>query len=329
MAGRIFIKDLEPAQLVDGVFTMQNCQLGQTKNGKPFIKCILSDKSGRSPGRMWNVSEDLFAGLPTDGFVHIEGQTQPYQGEMQIIISQIKPMQPSVDDLTELLPATQFNIEDMYAELLSILDTMKSPSMKTLVNKYTSEENLMARFRQAPAAMALHHAYIGGLLEHTLSLIKLAEQVLPLYPKVNRDIVLTGLFLHDLGKCVELTWDAGFSYTDDGLLVGHVARGTIWLELKARQCADDGNPIPPAAIQVLQHIILSHHGVPEYGALKIPSTPEAIMIHHLDNLDAKMQMSISAARDGRENNLGGNFTEKIWALDTRLYRPDPLASENV
>lgn len=327
MAGRIYIDNLEPAQLVDGVFTMQNCQLGQTKNGKPFIKCILSDKSGRAPGRLWNASEDLFEALPTDGFVHIEGQSQPYQGEMQIIISQIKPIQPSADQLTELLPATQFSIEDMFQELIEILNSIKSPSMKALAAQYLKDQNLMDRFRQAPAAMALHHAYIGGLLEHTLALLRLAETVLPLYPKVNRDIVLIGLFLHDLGKCVELTWDAGFSYTDDGLLVGHVARGTIWLELKARQCAEEGNPIPSNALLVLQHIILSHHGQHEYGALKLPATPEAILIHHLDNLDAKMQMSISAAREGKTNNLGGNFTEKIWALDTRIFRPDPLAEE--
>ncbi len=324
MASRTYIRDLSPNQLIDGVYAVQNCQLGKTKNGKPFLKCLVGDRSARTPGRMWNITEEMFNELPTDGFVYLEGQTQPYQGEIQVIIQSIRVVKPSPEELEDLLPHTQFGIEDMLAELRERLATVQHPALRALVDAYLNDEPLMARFRRAPAAMTLHHAFIGGLLEHTLSLLRLAEAFCPLYPQLNREIILTGLFIHDLGKCAELCWDSGFGYTEDGHLVGHIARGAIWLELKARQCAEAGTPIPDSVLRVLQHIILSHHGKPEFGALKIPATPEAIAVSLLDNLDAKLQMAIAATREttvGGE--LGGDFTEKIWALETRLYRPDP------
>lgn len=325
MAQRVFIKDLKPSQWVEGVFAVQNCQLGRTKAGKPYIKCLLADKTGRAPGRMWNATEELFSILPTDGFVRIGGETQPYQGEMQIIIQQMNAAVPTPAELEDLLPCTKYDVEEMFAELSKMLDTLEHAGVKALAKMYLDDQELMARFKRSPAAMSLHHAYLGGLLEHTLNLLRVAEKILPLYPELNRDIVLMGLFLHDLGKCEELTWENGFGYTDDGQLVGHVARGAIWLQRRAEDCSLLGETVPEPVVRVLLHIILSHHGQPEFGALKIPSTPEAIFISHLDNLDAKMQMSISAARGEslKAEGIGGNFTEKIWALDTRLYRPDP------
>jgi len=329
MAKRTYIADAAPNQLIEGVFAIQNCQLGQTKNGKPYLKCLIGDKSGRAPGRMWNASEQIVSALPTDGFVYLEGQTQPYQGEMQVIIQTIAPAQPSDADLQELLPSTAYDIDAMFDEVRGILGGLSSPSMQRLAQAYLGDAALMQRFKQAPAAMQLHHAFIGGLLEHTLALLRLGEAVLPLYPRVNRDLVLMGLFIHDLGKCAELTWETGFGYSDDGQLVGHIARGLVWLNDKARALDEAGEGVPAEALRVLEHIIVSHHGVPEFGAVKIPATPEAILVHLLDNVDAKMQMSLDATRSEKAGGaeLGGNFTEKMWALGTRLYRPDPLAEE--
>ncbi len=327
MAQRLYISDFQANQLVEGVFAIQNCQLGLTRNGKPFLKCLIADKTNRLPGRMWNASEDLFNELPTNGFVRISGQTQPYQGELQVIIRSIAAVEPTIDDLRELIPSTDRDVEAMFAEVVRIVQSVEHPALKALIQAYLDDAELMDQFRSAPAAMVLHHAYLGGLLEHTESLLKLAEQVVPHYPELNRDVVITGLFLHDLGKCAELSWGSGFDYTDEGRLVGHIARGVLWLERKAEQVAAAGTPLPPGGLEILQHIILSHHGQPEFGALKIPSTPEAIFIHNIDNLDAKMQMSISAVRGEQPGaaQRGGRFTEKIWALDTRLYRPDPFA----
>jgi 3'-5' exoribonuclease len=330
---RTLIRDLAATQLVEGVFAIQNCQLGQTKGGKPFIKCLLADRSGRVPGRMWNASEELFSTLPTDGFVWMQGQTQPYQGEMQIVIHQIEKVAPSEADLFELLPRSQYDCEQMFAELGRIMSTLSDPGIKCLAQSYLEDEELMAKFKCAPAAMSLHHAFVGGLLEHTLSLLRLAEVFCPLYPQLNRDLILMGLFIHDLGKCQELIWETGFGYSDDGQLVGHIARGVIWLQRKVDDCRAMGQCISPAVVMVLHHIILSHHGRPEFGALKIPATPEAIAVSLLDNADAKLHMAITAARldsagPVKAGELGGNFTEKHWALETRIYRPDPTTLED-
>jgi len=326
MAEHQYIAKLEANAYVEGVYAIQNAQLGQTKNGKPFLKCLLCDSTGRSPGRMWNISEQIFQSLPTNGFVWMRGQTQPYQGEMQIIVQEIGAVDPSDEDLARLLPTTKYNVDEMFSEVKEILGSLKNKHCKTLAEAYLSDEELMTRFRQAPAAMSLHHAFIGGLLEHTLSLLRLADSALPNYPQVNRDIVLLGLFLHDMGKCEELTWREGLGYSDDGHLVGHIARGVTWLNDKLYACMEAGHPVPKPIAMVIEHIILSHHGQPEFGALKIPATPEAIFVSLIDNVDAKMQMALAATRDeqsGPQQDLGGNFTEKIWALDTRLYRPDP------
>ena len=202
------------------------------------------------------------------------------------------------------------------------------PAMQALARTYLADEMLMEQFKLAPAAKMMHHAYLGGLLEHTLTLMKIADAILPLYPKLNRDLVLMGLFLHDLGKTRELIYDRTFSYSDRGELIGHIVEGAIMLHDKAAQTMSSaGVRFPAHTVTVLQHIILSHHGIPEYGAAKIPATPEAILVSMLDNVDAKTTIALTAAKRDRLNpaELGGNFTEKQWALDTRLFRPDPLA----
>lgn len=332
MSERPYIRDFVANQRLEGVFAIQNAQLGTTKNGKPFLKCLIADKTGRTPCRMWSITEEYFAKLPTDGFVFVKGNTQPYQGEMQVIADQVKPhLQPTAAELAELLPATENNIDQMFTEVTTLLHSIKDPAINALAMTYLSDAQLMDRFAQAPAAMTLHHAYLGGLLEHTLGLMKAADVLLPLYPKLSRDVVLMGLFLHDLGKVEELTWLSGFGYSADGQLVGHIGRGAIMLDRKIQetQAAHDdgtpGTPVTQAVQMVLTHIVYSHHEKPEFGALKVPSTPEAIFVSLLDNLDAKMNMSLAATRPNQAAaaDLGGHFTEKVWALGTKLYRPDP------
>lgn len=325
-APRRYIRDLRASERVAGTFSIANAQLGKTRNDKPYLRCLLGDKTGEVPGRMWSIDEAVFARLPTDGFVYLEGETQAYQGEIQIIIQSIEPVDPTPEQLGDLLPCSKRPPDEMLAELTAILGTLEHPAMRALAEAFLSDEMFIAAFKQAPAAKSMHHAYLGGLLEHTLSLLNLADRVCPLYPKINRDLVIMGLFLHDLGKTRELVYDKAFSYTDRGELIGHIVEGVLMLRDKAHTLLrEKGLRIPPRALMVLEHIILSHHGVPEFGAVKLPSTPEAILVSILDNLDAKLYMSLNAARpDHLPADLGGNFTEKQWALDTKLYRPDPL-----
>jgi 3'-5' exoribonuclease len=326
-ASRRFINQFEPSERIAGVFAISNAQLGKTKQDKPFLKCLIGDKTGQLPGRMWSIDPGYFRRLPTEGFVYIEGESQAYQGDLQLIIQLIEPVEITPELLQQLLPCTQYNVDEMFAEVARLLDTLQHPAARALATTYLADEHLMSAFRQAPAAKAMHHAYIGGLLEHTLQLLRLANAICPLYPKINRDIVLLGLFLHDLGKTRELVYDRTFSYSDRGELIGHIVEGAIMLHDKAQQAMRaTGVRMPANFITVLQHIIISHHGIPEFGAAKIPATPEAILVSLLDNLDAKTHMGLAAARpDLAATDLGGNFTDKQWGLDTKLFRPDPLA----
>jgi len=325
---RQFIIDFAPNERFEGVFTIYNAQLGTTRNGKPYLRCLLRDRTGELPARMWSIPDDVFRSLPTNGFVEAHGETQPYQGELQLILHRIAPIEPSPDQLRDLLPASERDPEEMFAELVELLcGSIEHPGLRALLQTYLDDEMLMSQFKVAPAAMMLHHAYLGGLLEHTLMLCNLAKSVLPYYPQLNSDIVLMGLFLHDLGKTRELQYDQGFGYTDRGELIGHIVEGAIMLHDKAQTLMrEQGVRLPRHALTVLQHIILSHHTRPEYGAAKIPATPEAVFVGLLDDLDAKTFIALSAARPERANQhgMGGNFTEKNWALGTKLFRPDPL-----
>jgi 3'-5' exoribonuclease len=331
---RRFIAEFQPNERVGGVFAISNAQLGRTKQDKPFLKCLISDKTGQVAARMWSIDPAHFKRIPTDGFVYIEGETQPYQGELQLIIQAIDPADPAPEELRDLIPCSKFEPEQMFAELRTLLGTMAHPAAKALAQVYFADEHLMSAFKRAPAAKSMHHAYLGGLLEHTLNLLRLADKVCPLYPKISRDVVMLGLFLHDLGKTRELVYDRTFSYSDRGELIGHIVDGAIMLHDKAQQVMrETGQRLPPNLVMVLQHIILSHHGVPEFGAAKIPATPEAMLVAMLDNLDAKTTMALVAARpdagyadpaEQKGETLGGNFTDRQWALDTKLFRPDPL-----
>ncbi len=324
---RIFIADMHPNERFEGAFSIGNAQLAFTKNGDPYLACLLGDKTGNVPARRWKMSPEEFKRLPTDGFVYAEGRTQPFKGELQLIVDHIEKITPDDAQMRDLLPSASRPVDEMFAELTGILGTVEHPAMRALIQEYLGDEMLMGQFKQAPAARMIHHAYLGGLLEHTLQLLKIGSVVCPLYPRISRDVVLVGLFLHDLGKTRELSWHGVFEYTDRGELVGHIVEGVIMLRDKAEQVMrSQGIRLPKNALLVLEHIILSHHQRPEYGAAKVPATPEAMLVAMIDDLDAKTTIALSAARPDRTTamDLGGNFTQKNWALGTKLFRPDPL-----
>jgi 3'-5' exoribonuclease len=324
---RRYVRDMEPAEYVSGVYCISNAQLGRTKTDKPYLKCLLRDKTGEVAARMWSIDPDTFRRLPTEGFVYIEGETQAYQGDLQLILRGVEPAEVTAADLKELLPVSPNDPDKMLAEVQDILGTLEHPAMQALARVYLDDKPLMDAFKMCPAAKQMHHAYIHGLLEHTLNVMRLAVAVCPLYPKLSRDIVLMGLFLHDLGKTREIVWDRSFTYSDRGELIGHIVEGAIMLHDRAQLVMRaTGQRLPRNAVMVLQHIILSHHERAEYGAAKTPSSPEAIAVALLDNFDAKTFIALAAARPDREyaGDMGGNFTEKQWALDTKLFRPDPL-----
>lgn len=325
----IDLRDLRPQIYLDGVYALVNPQLGTTRQQKPYFKALLRDASGEVPVRAWTFDPATFNEVSRTGFVWVSGQAQEYNGQVQVIAEVLRGVTVEPRDLAKLLPSTAGDIDSMFAQVLEILRSMRHPGVRALLEQYLGNEPLMQGFRHAPAAVSVHHAWIGGLLEHTLQLLRAADALLPLYPALNRDLVLMGLFLHDLAKTTELEWERGFSYTTDGNLVGHAVRGAIWLQMFAAAAArsEPQHRLPPDALRVLQHIVISHHGALEFGAAKLPSTPEAIFVAMLDNLDARTAIALRAAdrERGDAHQPGHEFTDKVWSLDTRLYRPDPLA----
>ena len=320
------VSEMTGQGFVHGVYSLVNPQIGSTRNGDPFLKCLLRDATGEAIGRMWRFDPESMSDINSTGFVRIEGAQEMYQEKLQIKIGEIWPHDPSPEELSELLPSSRNDIDEMYGEVKALLQSLEHPAAKALASAYTDDKALMSDFKVAPAAMQIHHAWIGGLLEHTLQLMKLADSMLPNYPRLNRDIILIGLFIHDLGKVEELRWDRGFEYTREGNLIGHIARGAMWLEEKAIVAEKNlGKPLPDGFLTVMQHVVLSHHGLLEHGAVKKPATPEAIFVSQLDNLDAHTQTALDIARPWNPTAMGAEaFSERIWSLDTKLYRRDPL-----
>jgi 3'-5' exoribonuclease len=306
-------------QVESQVFLVASKDLRTTNTGALYIHAVLSDRTGQIPSRMWQASEMLYNALPDGGFVELKGRTESYKGNLQFIIDAIRPVDQSKVDLSDFLPTTQFDIDEMWARTLDILRTVKNKDLQLLIKQFVTDETLVTRFKRSPAAATMHHAYVGGLCEHTLSLLEIALLVIPRYPNVSLDLVLTGMFLHDIGKTAELNCDTAFTYSDMGQLLGHINLATIWVEQKCSAVeAETGRPFPENLKWSLQHIILSHHGQYEFGSPKLPATPEAVAIHHLDNLDAKLNTYTGLIASDRDTK--STWTNYNHLLGTKVYK---------
>lgn len=323
---RRFIAELKPGERIDEeVFLIRSKDLRTTTQGGLYIHAVLVDRTGQLVARMWQATEEMYADMPEGGFLRLKGRAENYKGNLQFIIDAMRPAEAGTFDIADFLPTTKHDIDEMFKRLTTILGGIKHADLSALVNEFLGDEALMARFRKAPAAAVMHHAYIGGLLEHTLSLLELAGVVIPRYPKLSLDLVLAGLFLHDIGKSAELSYETSIGYTDQGQLIGHIVQATIWIEQKAEQiAARTGKPFPERLLWMVQHIILSHHGRYEFGSPKLPAIPEAIAIHHLDNLDAKVNQFLAEIENDRDP--ASHWTNYNRALETKVFKPDVMGT---
>ena len=320
---RLYLKDCVSGDLLDDVYLITNKQFAAASNGKAYIKAFVGDRTATVTARMWNATRDIFTAMPDGGFVRLRGRVENYQNNLQIIIEQMWAAKDGSYEIADLIAHTSKDIPQMFVRLSEILASVQNRHLSALLQAYLEDEKLMEDFRRAPAAMSFHHAFIGGLLEHTLNAIEVADAVCPFYPGLNRDLVVAGIFLHDIAKTWELTYDTAFAYSDAGQLIGHIVKSAMWVEEKrkiAEKLLDE--PIPQPLIDVIQHIILSHHGETEFGSPKTPATPEALVVHTLENLDAKLMIILSACRGETAAAADGNWTEYLKAFNGKMFRPD-------
>jgi 3'-5' exoribonuclease len=290
---RRLISELPAQTQVDQTFLATHKQLRPNRNGQLYLQVELADKSGIITGRLWNASDDDFGAFDDGDYVRVEGHTQLYSGALQIIISAIERADPRTIDESEFLVLSKNELVRLEAELATLLGTIRSAPLKALADEIIADQPLMAAFKRTPAGVKHHHAYAGGLLDHVVNLMRLADRVAPLYPALDRDLLLIGVLVHDIGKVRELESLQGFSYTDEGQLLGHVLLGLEIVDAKIRSIeARDGKPFAPETAVRVKHMIASHHGQYEFGSPKLPMTLEAVALHHLDHLDAKMAGTI-------------------------------------
>ena len=308
------IEEYRTGETVDEVFLLAQNELKATRADKLYLSLTLSDKSGSIPGRMWDATEAIHHAFAVDDFVRVKGKVETYQNELQIVVRSISKPDTSELRLGDFLPQSENDPGKMMKELRGIMDAIQDPDYAAIVKAFLSDEAFVKAFARAPAATANHHAYLGGLLEHTLMMARLAQAMLPLYPKLRPGLLLAGVLLHDIGKTRELSYSRTFQYTDDGMLVGHLMGGVLMLEDKARQIEG----FPEEKLSHLKHMILSHHGQYEFGSPKLPATAEALALHYLDNLDAKLKGFVTAVEN--DPDATSDWTTFIRSFARRLYK---------
>ncbi len=290
---RRLITELPPQAQIDQLFLATHKQLRPNRNGQLYLQVELADKSGTITGRLWNASDDDYGAFEDGDYVRVEGHTQLYSGSLQLIVSAIERADPRTIDESEFLVLSRNDVVRLEAELTTILGTIRAVPLKALADEILADGPLMEAFRRTPAGVKHHHAYAGGLLDHVVNLLRLADRVAPLYPALDRDLLLVGVLVHDIGKTVELESLQGFSYTDAGQLLGHVLLGLEIIDAKIRLIeARTGERFDAEVAVRVKHMIASHHGQYEFGSPKLPMTLEAVALHHLDHLDAKMAGTI-------------------------------------
>jgi 3'-5' exoribonuclease len=312
-----FVRDLKPGSHLETTFLVHTKERKTASNGKVYLDLELRDSSGVIKAKVWD-GERFDSEFEQEDFVWMQGNVDAYRGTPQVVVTKVRRCREEEIDPRDYFPRSSRDPEEMYAALQARIERMEEGPMRALLRSVVEDPVIAEKYKLAPAAMSYHHAYLGGLLEHVLSLIELGDATCDHYPSLRRDLVLAGIVLHDIGKIDELSYRRSFRYTTRGQLVGHISMGLEMVSEKVRQIPD----FPAALKDQIDHIILSHHGQLEFGSPKEPMFPEALAVHLLDNLDSKLE-SIRAQYT-QDKDRPGEFTARNPALKRELFKIDPL-----
>ena len=319
---RRYVNQLAHQEQVDQIFQASNKQLRPNRNGNLYLQVELSDRGGSVGARLWNANEAVYRSFEDGDYVRVEGTAQLFQGAMQLIATQISRALASEVNPEDFQPLISVDIDRLSRRLREMLRGMSNPHLRNLAECFLLDEEFQRKLSMAPAGVKNHHAYRGGLLEHMVSLMEVVLRVAPCYPALDANLLLMGAFVHDLGKIDELAYDRGFAYTDEGQLIGHLVIAVGMLDEKVRQAEQlSGEAIPRDLVLQLKHMIVSHHGEYEFGSPKLPMTLEAVALHLLDNLDAKLHSFQQQMQD--DPNVESSWTNYNPTIGRKLYKGAP------
>ena len=307
-------------KVITAGFVVAAKQIKPKKTGEPYLALTLADRSGQIEAKMWDNVEEVLDAFEQDDFVKVKGLINRYKQRFQLTIHKLRKLGEAEIDFADYLPKTTKDIDQLWQTLANFIATLQDRHLKSLVQAFMADPEIAAAYRNAPAAKTLHHAYIGGLLDHVVSLFRSCDLVCKNYPQINRDLLLTGAFLHDLGKVHELTYNRSFSYTNRGQLLGHMIIELEMLQAKLALQPD----FPPQLKMLVEHLIISHHGQYEFGSPKLPMFPEALVLHYLDDLDSKMEAMRSHFE--REAALDSPWTSYNASLGRPLLNTEKFLS---
>jgi 3'-5' exoribonuclease len=300
-------------------------QVKPKKTGGPYLALTLADRCGQIEAKMWDNVEDAMDSFDPEDFLKVKGLLNRYKNRFQITIHKLRRLNDSEVDFADYLPKTDKDIEQLWQTLREFISSFDNPHLRALVEAFMADPEIALGYRSAPAAKALHHAYIGGLLDHVVSLFRSCDLICQNYQQINRDLLLTGAFLHDIGKIHELTYTRSFSYTSRGQLLGHMIIELEMLQAKIAHVVG----FPEELKILLEHLIISHHGHYEFGSPKLPMFPEALVLHYLDDLDSKIEsMRAHFEREAETESSWTSYNPSLGRtlLNTAKYLKKPEAS---
>ena len=321
---RVLISQIQPQSSIDEVFRVADKQHRANRQGNMYLLLQLTDRSGSISGMRWNADARMYESFQKGDFLRIQGAAQLHNGQLQLIVNQFQLVDPATIDLEDFDQLDRGKVDRLWGELLVLIESLISPSAKAIAMAFYNDSDLANKFRMAPAGIKAHHAHAGGLLEHVVELMQIANLLATRYTHIDRDLLILGAMLHDIGKLEELLFEDEMSYSDPGQLIGHLVQGVQMLDRKIPVAeASLGEPISTKFIMRLQHLIVSHHGQLEHGSPRVPQTLEAIVLHAIDDMDAKVNAATDWIRADRNSDTP--WTSFNPTIGRKFYKPSDNA----
>ncbi len=311
---KTFVEDIRERDWIESPFLVREKVMAMAKNGKPYMTLKLVDRTGEVEGRVWDRVDEFNSLFDRDDFILIRGKASVYLGKMQLVVQDIEHLSDSSVELADFMPVSARDRKVMVEELQAKIASLSNPHLRSLMQGFLADEAFLSAYSSAPAAKTMHHVYLGGLLEHSLAVSDLADDICRRYAQLDRDLLVVGALLHDIGKVSELRYARSFDYTDEGKLLGHIVMGVEMVEEKIRAIQD----FPKNLAILLKHLLLSHHGQYEYGSPKRPKTLEAVALNFIDDLDAKINGVL--AHFEKEQESGNSWTSYHRLYDRYFFK---------